>query len=138
MANIKTVLTREKDEYISLYQRSAIANIEIPNLFVSIHCDAFHKETVSGMSVHIHPKASNNSNVAARQVEKQLKTQFPQHFHRGIKRDDFHVLRETKCPAVLVECEFLSNPETRNFLKEAENQRRLARAIKTGIVNYLG
>lgn len=138
LLGIKTVLTREKDEEFSLYQRSALSNIKRPDLFVSIHCDAFHSETVSGMSIHVHPKASLNTHMAAVQIEKQLKTQFPDHLYRGVKQSNFHVLRETKAPALLIECEFLSNPTTRNFLKEAENQRKLARALKTGIINYLG
>lgn len=138
LANVETVLTRGKDEYISLYQRSALANIEGPDLFISIHCDAFHKETASGMSIHVSPKASLRTHMAAVQVEKQLKTQFPDHLYRGIKQSNFHVLRETKAPALLIECEFLSNPTARDFLKEPENQRRMARALKTGIVNYFG
>ena len=34
--------------------------------------------------------------------------------------------------AVLVECEFLSNLETRRFLREPENQLAIARAIAAG------
>ena len=136
---ITTVLTRERDEYVSLYRRSALANIEKPDLFVSIHCDAWHNVTTSGMTIHVHPNASLNSRLAAKQIENQLKTQFPDHLYRGIKESNFHVLRETKCPAILCEIEFLScqNPSIREFLKEAENQRRMARALKLGIVNYL-
>lgn len=137
LSKIETILTREKDEYVSLYQRSILANIKRADLFISIHCDAWHKEATSGMSIHVHPKASLNSYNAAMQIEKQLKTQFPEHLYRGIKQSNFHVLRETKCPAILVECEFLSNPDTRAFLKEAENQRRMARALKLGIINHL-
>jgi len=137
LEGVKTFLSREKDEYISLEQRSIEANIKNVDLFVSIHCDAFHKETSSGMSVHIYQNPSVNGIRAATLIEKQLLIQFPQHKHRGIKKSNFYVLRKTKMPAVLIECEFLSNPETRDFLKEPENQRRLARTIKTGIMKYL-
>jgi len=37
--DIKVVLTRDKDEFIELKERSAIANREGGNLFVSIHCN---------------------------------------------------------------------------------------------------
>ena len=139
LAGVKTILTRERDEYVSLYRRSALANIENPDLFISIHCDAWHDKTTSGMTIHVHPNASVNSRNAAMQIEKQLRTQFNNHLYRGIKQSNFHVLRETMCPALLVECEFLScqNPSIRDFLKEAENQRKMARALKLGIVNYL-
>jgi N-acetylmuramoyl-L-alanine amidase len=74
---------------------------------------------------------------AADIVRKQLLTYFPYHRHRDIKKSDFYVLRETHCPAVLVECEFLSNPDTRKFLKKPEHQRRLAQCLKRSINIYL-
>jgi len=134
---IPTLLTREKDEYFSLYQRAMLANIKQAYLFVSIHCDAFHKETASGMTVHIAKQHSLKSLQFARTMDAQLKLQFPDHVHREIKESNFYVLSETKMPAILIECEFLSNPGTRNFLKKPENQRRLGQTIAKGIYFYL-
>jgi len=130
-------MTRKKDEYVSLEQRSLMANIKRPDLFVSIHCDAYHIKTVSGMTVHVYQHPSMGALQAAKMIERQLLIHFPQHRHRGIKKSNFHVLRETQMPAVLVECEFLSNPDTRKFLREPENQKRLAQAISRGSFRYL-
>ena len=136
-AGVSYIMTREKDEYISLEQRSTLANIKMPKLFVSIHCDAFHKQTASGMSVHVYQHPSWNALRAADCFQKQLTIHFPTHRWRGIRRSDFHVLRETHMPAVLIECEFLSNPETLKFLRKPENKRRMAQCFKRSIVNYL-
>lgn len=130
-------MTRERDMRVLLSERTATANNRSANLFVSIHCDAFHKETAQGMSVHIHPNCSKQSRKTAQSILTALVDKFPNHRNRGIRESDFYVLRMTKMPAVLIECEFLSNPETRRFLKEPENQLDLAKAIANGIENAI-
>ena len=127
-------MTRERDIQVLLSERTAFANNRSADLFVSIHCDAFHKETAQGMSVHIHLNCSKQSKRIARSVLIALVDMFPDHRNRGIKQSNFYVLGRTKMPAILCECEFLSNPETRKFLKEPENQLDLARAIAKGIL----
>jgi len=130
---IETCMTRMKDEYVSLEQRVTEANIKKADLFISIHCDAFHKKTARGMTVHIAENHSQKALILAKAIDRQLRLQFPEHQHRGIKKSNFYVLTKTKMPAVLIECEFLSNPETRNFLRKAENQRSLAKTICEGV-----
>lgn len=134
--NINTYMTREKDENVSLSQRTTEANNRQVDLFISIHCDAFHKVTASGMSVHNYQYSGITALNIASKIDRQLRTYFPQHRQRGIKKSNFHVLRETQMAAVLIECEFLSNTKTCKFLKEPENQRRLAKAITSGVVTF--
>ncbi len=117
------------DIFIPLIARTNFANEMNADLFVSIHCDAFHNTTSNGMSVHVHPECSLATNDIAKRICMMLAERFPDHRNRGVKESNFHVLRETKMPAVLVECEFLSNPEARRFLREPENQLGLARTI---------
>jgi N-acetylmuramoyl-L-alanine amidase len=136
-AGITYAMTRDKDEYVSLKQRATFANMKSPDLFISIHCDAFHKDTAHGMTVHTHIYPSLNTIRASSIINKQLLTYFPLHRNRGIKKSNFYVLRKTFCPAVLVECEFLSNPDTRKFLKKPENQKRMAQCLKRGMTLYL-
>ncbi len=134
----RVIMTRERDVEISLKKRVLFANEMGVDLFVSIHCDAFHEKTASGMTVHVSPNCSDTSRNTANTISKALFKKFPTHRDRGIKESNFEVLRETKMPAVLIECEFLSNPETRRFLKEPENQLRLAKAITCGIKGEVG
>lgn len=130
----EVIITRENDHAVPLNMRTHLANEAQADLFVSIHCDAFHNTTASGMSVYVHPECSFATLETAENIKRMLELRFPNHRNRGIKKSYFHVLRHTKMPAVLVECEFLSNPETRKFLREPENQLGLARAISRGIV----
>jgi N-acetylmuramoyl-L-alanine amidase len=71
----------------------------------------------------------------ASHVHQSLLNRFPGHTDRGVKLSNFYVLRHTKMPAILIECEFISNPEMRKFLHEPENQFAIANAIAGGIKN---
>ena len=133
-SNILAFLTRERDEFLSLQDRCSFANNLPADLFVSIHCDAWHQETVKGISTHIYRESSKASITFAEAIQNSLLSVFPNHLNRGVKKAGFYVLKHTNMPAVLVECEFISNPETRKFLKEPENQLALAKATKEGII----
>lgn len=55
---------------------------------------------------------------------------------RGVKEDNFHVLRGAICPAALVETGFLSNPSTEKLLSSPYDRKKVADAIAAGIVQY--
>ena len=50
--------------------------------------------------------------------------------------DNYYILLNVKCPAVIVECGFLSNREEARKLSEEEYQNRVAKAIAEGIIKY--
>jgi len=57
---------------------------------------------------------------------------------RGIRDDrNFIVLRKARCPAVLVEVGYLSNPESEARLSTEGYRQRLADAIARGIIDFL-
>ena len=125
------IMTRETDKYVSLQDRCDIADHYKADIFLSIHCDAFHNTTVSGMGTYIYTAATGSSFTLSHFINQEMKRLFPDHKHRGTKHANFYVLRRNcNRTAVLIECEFLSNPTTRTFLREAENQVTLARGIK--------
>lgn len=131
----KVMLARGGDHDVTLHRRCWMAEKWGADVFVSIHCDAFHDETAQGMTVHIYEKTTM-SEPLGEAVARSLKERFPDHRQRGVKRSNFYVLRESHCPACLIECEFLSNPEMRQWLHEPENQLALAEAIGEGVSNY--
>ena len=132
-SGFEVVMTRERDVYVSLADRCRIANNSKADLFVSIHCDAWHDVTVKGISTHVYLGANEFSHRVGDAILETLLIMFPEHVNRGVKMSNFYVLRNTIMPAVLIECEFLSNPATRAFLKEPENQLSIAQAIVAGI-----
>lgn len=68
----------------------------------------------------------------AGRVEKQIK----ELTNRGVKQANFHVLRGTKMPAILVEAAFISNPIEEKFLKKSSFQKQMASTILAGIKEY--
>jgi len=132
----QTLLSRTEDAHVALGDRSRLANGWGADIFVSLHADAFHNETARGISTHIYTYASARSGVLGHEVHGALMETFPDHVNRGVKRSNFHVLRETRMPAILVEAEFISNPDTRRFLKEPASALAIATAIGKGIDRY--
>jgi N-acetylmuramoyl-L-alanine amidase len=133
LAGFEVKLSRERDVFVSLEERVRMANSWGADVFISIHADAFHKTTVKGITTHIYTRGSNDSLILATWIQTELTKRFIDHTNRGTKKSNFYVLRESYMPAVLVECDFISNPKIRRFLKEPENQLALAKAIGTGI-----
>lgn len=58
--------------------------------------------------------------------------------NRGVKREDFHVIRETSMPACLVECGFMTNLEEAKLLRSDSYRRTVAEAISKGICDIFG
>ena len=56
---------------------------------------------------------------------------------RGLKSNDWFVVRNSKMPAVLVEVGFVSNPEEAKLLAEASYLAKLADGIAAGISNFV-
>ncbi len=131
----KVTLTRNRDVFLELEQRAALANSYNPNLFVSIHADSCDRKEANGFTVYVARSASRVSLKAARSIVKAMsKTGIKS---RGVQRGNYRVLVKTNHPAVLVELGYLSNYWEARRLKDAGMQKRLAAALAEGITNYL-
>lgn len=58
-------------------------------------------------------------------------------FDKGVLQSGFLVLRATSMPAVLVELDFICNPEAEKFLASEEGREKCARAIADAFATYL-
>jgi N-acetylmuramoyl-L-alanine amidase len=56
---------------------------------------------------------------------------------RGVKKENFYVIKYTKMPAALVEVAFLSNPHEESLLASNLFKEKAARAIAQGIIDYI-
>ncbi|MCQ2183210.1 MAG: N-acetylmuramoyl-L-alanine amidase [Bacteroidales bacterium] len=59
--DVKVVLTREKDEFVSLDERASIANRADANLFISIHINSAASSSPNGYSLHLLGQSSNKN-----------------------------------------------------------------------------
>lgn len=55
---------------------------------------------------------------------------------RGVRQANFWVLFKTGMPAILVELDFICNPDQEKFMASESGQNKLAKAIYNGLVNY--
>jgi N-acetylmuramoyl-L-alanine amidase len=70
----------------------------------------------------------------ASEIQKAFKT--AKRTDRGVKQAGLLVLRKTSMPSVLIELGFITNPAEERFLKSAEGQNKLAKAIYDAFVVY--
>lgn len=61
--DVKVIYTRDTDVFVDLKKRAQIANQAKADLFISIHCDAFTKSTVSGSTTLVMGKNHEDDNL---------------------------------------------------------------------------
>ena len=130
---IKVIMTRSRDVFIPLQDRSATGNRPHNAIFVSIHYNYNRSGSGSGLETYYH---FSSSYTLAAYIQAYL-VQRTKMTNRGVKSAGFHVIRATtKNPAVLVECGFVSNSSDRSRMLTGEFRARIAEGIAQGIVAY--
>lgn len=186
LKDVKVVMTRNTDTYLTLQQRADIANKAKGDLFISIHTNSLDKnnknrKTVTGSSVYalgLH-KDDNNMKVAQRENSViELESNFEQKYKgfdpgkdesyiifemarkkdlakslkfadevqnelvgigradRGVHQAGFWVLWATSMPAVLIELDFICNPNSAKYMTSAKGEEEFATAIYKAIDTY--
>lgn len=129
------LLTRSKDNFLSLQKRVKFANKINAEIFVSIHANSFTNPSSGGVETHY-----NNANPASRLFAEKIHDKLGRSLginDRGIKESNFYVIKYTKMPSVLVEVAFLSNPREEKLLGSSKFQQKAASLIVDGILDYL-
>jgi N-acetylmuramoyl-L-alanine amidase len=129
-SQIKTVMTRDSDVFIPLNDRVAMENKQKNAVFVSIHFNDSRKRRTRGFETYYHSGASFD---LANRIQQKLMT-IPNSANGGVHTANFRVLRLANCPAVLVECGYLSNRSEGNQARDWEYRELLADRIADAIV----
>jgi N-acetylmuramoyl-L-alanine amidase len=129
-SQVKTVMTRDSDVFIPLNDRVAMENAQKNAVFVSIHFNDSRKRGTRGFETYYHSGASFDM---ANRIQQKLMT-IPNSANGGIHTANFRVLRLANCPAVLVECGYLSNRSEGNQARDSEYRELLADRIAEAIV----
>lgn len=127
-----TVMTRRSDTFISLPKRVAIGNRYRNSIFVSIHYNYTWKRHVGGLETFYH---SSRSRALATCIHNGMVRRVSAS-NRGVKFARYYVIRNSRNPAVLVECGFVSNSRERARMKKGAYRDSIARGIAEGIANY--
>lgn len=130
-----TYVSDTKDD-TPLKTRTDRANAAKADLFVSIHYNAFKGVWGShgGIDTFHYPNSVKGQELAKLVQEELIKETGLR--DRGVKAENFQVLRETTMPAILCECGFMDNLKEAKLMLDQEYQLKCARAIAKGICRY--
>lgn len=132
---LKVIMTRTTEDFIGINERVVIEKKTKNYCFVSIHCNAFNG-SASGLEV-LYNTPSTNGKKLAQTLYDQLIADGLYNKKRGIKpRNDLGVLKNTVCPASLVETAFIDNISDYNLLQNKQDA--FANSIAKGICKYVG
>lgn len=129
-------MTRVNDTFVSLDHRVAMANRLKPKLFVSIHANSLSQTSQRGFMILRPAAASADSLAAAAAVERRLKAIG---LDGEVRKDvrGLRVLRNTTCPAILVETAYLSNRYDARILADPRSRAKIATAIADAVTEFL-
>lgn len=117
-----------------LYRRLLKIKESKSDLYISIHINWYQNTSMKGAEV-LYNSINENNEKLAKSIMKEFKTDLGS--TRTIKTTDLYMYRNTTTPGVLVECGYLSNPTERTLLQQEDYQKKLAKSITNGIINYL-
>lgn len=138
----KVILTRDSDEYVENHLRAEIANKKRARVFISIHGNAMeNNSSVDGIQVLYYPNREStigdlNNNELAQIVMSSLVNGTGARDKGIIERENLIVLNQTKMPAILIECGFLSNEKEEKLLLTVDYQNKVADSIVHGLEEY--
>ncbi|WP_342506184.1 N-acetylmuramoyl-L-alanine amidase [Sporosarcina sp. FSL K6-2383] len=123
---------------VPLSERTSYANKMNVDAFISIHANAYgtNWNSANGIETYIYPTASKGSVVLASLVQRSLISACNR-TDRGVKKANFAVLRETRMPAVLIECGFMTNRQEAALLLNQAYRQQCARAISFAITAWV-
>lgn len=117
-----------------LYRRLLKIKETKSDLYISIHINWYQNTSMKGAEV-LYNSINENNEKLAKSIMKEFKTDLGS--TRTVKITDLYMYRNTTTPGVLVECGYLSNPTERTLLQQEDYQKKLAKSITNGIINYL-
>lgn len=149
-------LLRVSDTTLSLDQRVSITGERGADLFVSVHFNAVaNARGARGIETYCLTPSGGASTASSKPLTSWLPGNNNDSFNmllaysiqrnllratgapdRGVRRARFYVLQHVKCPAVLVECGFLSNTAEAERIATASYRDSLATGICNGILTY--
>ncbi|ADU52196.1 cell wall hydrolase/autolysin [Thermaerobacter marianensis DSM 12885] len=137
-------MSRSTDRSKSLRARTHEANAWGADIYVSVHCNAYVDASARGFEVWHSVQPGSRGRILARYLVQWMDRLTPL-VNRGARsragrggRDAYYVIRESRMPAVIVECGFITNPGDARYLGSASGQARLAAAIARGVLQYFG
>ncbi|WP_170006553.1 N-acetylmuramoyl-L-alanine amidase family protein [Bacillus fonticola] len=122
---------------VPLQERTDKANREQVDVYVSYHANAYGSDwnSVRGTETYVYTTRTREEVELAELVQRNLISDLGT-VNRGVKSANFHVLRETNMPSILMEFEFMTNREALALLKSEEFRRACARSVSGSLGEF--
>lgn len=143
---VKVKMTRTDNSSKSLETRQLYAKQSKGDMFVAIHSNSSTSSATSGTEVYYYSafsqplalKVHNRLVSAWKGIYQSNSTMFNKvkPSDGGVRFFPFRVIRIEECPAVLIECGYLSNSTECSKLCNDDVQKKMAKAIADGIIDY--
>jgi len=136
--NINIILTRESDKFISVVERTNIANSSSGNLFLSIHMENDITKKRAGATCYVPYKMNSHisqSRVFGISILMAITDLFPDSKLISTRDKGIWVVENVQMPAVLFESGYMGNSNDLQFVKE--NISNIAGGLLAAIESYL-
>ena len=128
--NVTVYFAHSDDRDVPLQERTNAANRLNVDTYVSIHANAYGStwNEANGIETYVYTTNHQETYQLAQKVQNNM-VSLTGLRSRGVKTANFHVLRETNMPAILVECGFMTNRNEASLMRTEDYQRKCAQAI---------
>jgi N-acetylmuramoyl-L-alanine amidase len=137
--DVTVKMSRTSDVFVSLEDRTKMANIANADVLVSVHVNSSTSSTARGFESYRYPNVDSGTtafqNVMHQEIIRSMGSGITD---RGKKSANFHMLRESKMKAVLTENLFISNTSDANLLKDDAFLSKVAQGHVNGLEKFLG
>ena len=131
----KVLMTRTADVTLSLADRLAASRNAKPDMFLSVHANSMADNVdiskINGFSVHYKETLAKPLSEALLGGATAIGRT-----DKGLRYNNFYVVRGTWAPSMLIENGFVPNPGEFELLISEEEQTRLAKSLASSITNY--
>lgn len=161
----QAVLTRAEDDYLTLSERSRLANEEKADLFISIHANSSSDSSLNGFEVYsFSNEPSDNTAKNTAYIEnggdKLNDSLLPEQMNiyssggrlaefiakelergtalknNGVKKAGFKLLKDIKTPSALIELGYMTSSNDKQLLDDKSSRSQIAVSIYKGILSY--
>ncbi len=145
---INVVMVREEDKGLyeegsnskkveDMRNRCTLIDEAGPVCTISVHQNSYHESSIKGAQVFYYQHSEGGKEIAEC-LQKHLIDELDKTNKRQAKANDtYYLLKKTKNPTIIVECGFLSNWEEAELLVTEKYQKKVAKAICNGLMEYL-
>jgi N-acetylmuramoyl-L-alanine amidase/beta-lactamase regulating signal transducer with metallopeptidase domain len=127
--DLKIILLREDDSFVSLSDRVNKINQINPDLLISLHLNASKNPNEKGVNAFIssqngfYEKSLEKANQLIENISNNNLTK------GGVKNANLYIIKNSKCPAVLLEVGYLSNANDKAYITSESGKDEIAKNI---------